>query len=262
MNNNLDKNDLGSNSKIGLIFIASQDANGEILKFIENLPHLYKLLTADQKLNAIKYTTTNNNNSITKNYIKTEVLSFIADLDIVFLVGETTKIPDPITKILKENEIHFILIPNTIYQPEGWVTFQRIYQGITSAIFGPGIIEVDLEDINDTLLSSNGYLTLGYGVSGGENAAESAALAAVSDPSLGKEWLLSAKGILVSIEASEKTLRLKHIKEVMNIIRRNDPDFEKKIIFSAKWNQDLSDQYQVTVLVAGVEKEGSKAALG
>lgn len=262
MNNSSEKNSPERNSKIGLIFIANQNTNGEVLKFFENLPHLHKLLITDHKLNEIKYTTTNNNNSITKNYTKTEASSFITDLDIVFLIGEATKISDPIIQILKENEIHFVFIPNTIYKSEGWVTFQRIYQGITSAIFGPGIIEVDLEDINDTLLSINGYLTLGYGVSGGENAAESAALAAVSDPSLGKEQLLSAKGILVSIEASEKTLKLRHIKEVMNIIRRNDPNFEKKIIFAAKWNQDLSDQYQVTVLAAGVEKEGSKAVLG
>ncbi|UCV10278.1 hypothetical protein KI614_08610 [Dechloromonas denitrificans] len=138
-------------------------------------------------------------------------------------------------------------------------TFEQIYRGVTSPLFEPGLVTVDLESIEDAL-SSDGHVALGYGHAVGVNAAEKAALTAISHPLLGMQRLRSASSIFVSIEGpSGKRMKIKDVNGILNTIRApiGHVDHGQLITFGATYNQNFADEYRVTILADGVSAEGA-----
>lgn len=201
------------------------------------------------------------------NKAKAEIHEALADLDLVFVVTGVGKMARTVSKllvaeVLREKQILFIPVENTVFEYGRQTTFDLLYRGITSPLFEPGLVTVDLESITD-VLSSGGVLALGYGGAIGVNAAESAALAAISHPMLGMQRLRSAASILVSIEGPPtRGMKIRDVNTILNAIRSpiEDVSHEQPITFGATHNGNFANEYRVTILAVGVSNEYATAA--
>lgn len=189
------------------------------------------------------------------NKAKAEIHEALADLDLVFVVteiGETarTVITHLVAEVLREKQTLFITVPITLFESGEKMTFEQFYRGITSPLFEPGLITIDLESIQD-VISSGALLALGYGSASGVNAAESSALAAISHSSLGMQRLRSASSVLVSIEGPPgRSMKMRDINIILNAVRSPSEDaaLEQPITFGATYNENLTNEYRVTIL--------------
>jgi cell division GTPase FtsZ len=244
------------------------------------LPHLHHSITIDLNPASLEVLAeykkalhgnsdaTNHRDSATRRFLhtnksKAQIHEALADLDLVFVVngvGETsnTTIKRLVDEVLREKQTPFVSVPNTVFESVGKTTFEQLYRGVISPLFEPGLVTVDLEDIQD-MISRGGLLALGYGSASGLNAAESAALAAISHPLLGMQRLRSASSILVSIEGPPgRRMKIRDINTILNAIRSpiDDVGHEQLIAFGATYNEKLANEYRVTILAGEKFAEG------
>jgi cell division protein FtsZ len=95
-----------------------------------------------------------------------------------------------------------------------------------------------------------GKAMMGSAVAAGVDRARIAAEGAVTSPLLGGIELSGARGVLVSITASN-TLGLKEYKEVMNTIRQYTAP-EATVICGAVFDEAMEGQLRVTVVATGL----------
>jgi len=133
---------------------------------------------------------------------------------------------------------------------EAPTAFARLYQSVTNSLSENGMIGIDYEDIRVVLAQNTGHAAFGFGVSSGAHSADLAIQNAINSPLLGKDRLQRATGILVSIEGKPNTLKAREIKNIMNAIRNICPEAE--LMFSALPNQNLVDDYSVSILANGI----------
>lgn len=126
-------------------------------------------------------------------------------------------------------------------------------QGIAEIITVPGLINVDFADIK-AIMQNTGSALLGIGEASGENRAEVAAKAAIKSPLLDIS-IEGAKGILFTISGGED-LTMHEVNEAARIITEQ-ADENAKIIFGAVINEELKDQFKVTVVATGFESRPS-----
>ncbi|TXT27964.1 MAG: cell division protein FtsZ [Rhodocyclaceae bacterium] len=270
--------------RIGVVTVGGA-GRAVLFSMYDKLPHLRRsiaidfnpasleVVAADRKVllgesAAIRHRDTEVPRIFHANKAKAEIHEALADLDLVFVVtgiGETvrTVITHLVAEVLRENQAPFISLLNPVFTCEGKTAFEQFYRGITSPLFEPGLVTVDLESIQD-VISSGGLLALGYGSASGVNAAESAALAAISHPLLGMHRLRSAASILVSIEGPlGRSMKIRDINTILTAIRSpiEDAAYEQPITFGATYNESLTNEYRVTILVGGVSAEGATAVL-
>ena len=122
-------------------------------------------------------------------------------------------------------------------------------QGIADLIIRPGMINVDFADVR-TVMSEMGMAMMGTGVSRGEDRARIAAEAAIHSPLLEDINLQGARGILVTITASE-ALSLGEFSEVGETIEEFASD-DANVIVGTVLDPDMGEEVRVTVVATGL----------
>ena len=144
--------------------------------------HASEVVAADRKVllgesDAIRQGDTGALRLLHADKAKAEIHEALTDLDLVFVVtgvGEAVRneITNLVAEVLRENQTPFVSMPNTVFESNNKTVFEQFYRGITTPLFEPGLVTVDLESIQD-VISSGGLLALGYGSDSGLCAAES-----------------------------------------------------------------------------------------
>ena len=137
---------------------------------------------------------------------------------------------------------------------------QVLYSGvasITELMTKEGLINLDFADVR-AVMSDMGKAMMGTGEATGDNRAEEAALAAISNPLLDIESMAGARGVLISI-AGGPDLTLYEVDQAASRIREEvDPD--ANIIVGATIEEDLEGTMRVSVVATGLQEEGEMAA--
>jgi cell division protein FtsZ len=149
--------------------------------------------------------------------------------------------------------------PNTPMVDAFRMADQVLYQGvdgITSLITTPGLINLDFADVK-AVMTGAGSALMGIGHASGEDRAESAAKSAISSPLL-ESSIEGARGVLLSI-AGPTDLTLHEVNRAADAITRvAHPD--ANIIFGAVVDDALGQEVRVTVIAAGFDRLGERAA--
>lgn len=122
-------------------------------------------------------------------------------------------------------------------------------QGIADLIIRPGIINVDFADVR-TVMSEMGMAMMGTGAAIGENRAREAAEKAIRSPLLDDINLHGARGILVSITASE-SLTLGEFSEVGDTIEAFASE-NATVVVGTVIDPTMGDEMRVTVVATGL----------
>ncbi|MBK5911712.1 cell division protein FtsZ [Rhodothalassium salexigens] len=130
-------------------------------------------------------------------------------------------------------------------------------RGITDLMVMPGLINLDFADVK-TVMSEMGKAMMGTGEAEGENRAEEAAEAAVSNPLLDEVSLRGARGVLVNITGG-LDLTLFEVDQAANQIR-DLVDSEANIIVGSAFNESLNGQMRVSVVATGIDAEAQDQA--
>jgi len=123
-------------------------------------------------------------------------------------------------------------------------------QGISDLITKTGVINTDFADVESTM-KGQGDALMGIGMGAGDNRAKDAANSAIDNPLLEDTSIEGATRLLINI-AGPKDISLVEADEVMNTIRaKADP--EVNIIHGVRFDPDLNDNIQVTVIATGFQ---------
>lgn len=136
---------------------------------------------------------------------------------------------------------------------------QGAVQGIADMIQRPGVINVDFADVR-TVMSEQGLAMMGTGSGKGDDRARIATEMAVHSPLLDDIRLDGARGVLVSVAASEG-LGLDEYTTVGEIVNQFASD-EATVIVGTILDPDLGDELRVTVVATGLPKSARAAGGG
>jgi cell division protein FtsZ len=136
---------------------------------------------------------------------------------------------------------------------------QGAVQGIADMIQRPGVINVDFADVR-TVMSEQGLAMMGRGSAKGEERARIATEMAIHSPLLDEVRLEGARGLLVSIAASE-SLGLDEFTTVGEIIGQF-ASAEATTVIGTILDPDLEDELRVTVVATGLPKSARAGAAG
>jgi cell division protein FtsZ len=149
--------------------------------------------------------------------------------------------------------------PNTPMIDAFRMADQVLYQGvdgITSLITTPGLINLDFADVK-AVMTGAGSALMGIGHGSGDDRAEEASKSAISSPLL-ESSIEGARGVLLSI-AGPTDLTLHEVNRAADAITRvAHPD--ANIIFGAVVDDALGEEVRVTVIAAGFDRLGERAA--
>ena len=129
------------------------------------------------------------------------------------------------------------------------LTFEKLYRNITSAISENGLVGIDFEDVR-VILNEGGHAAFGFGSASGINCAEAATRRAITSPLLNHDQLLSASGLLVAVEGSRNSIKLRQLESVINIIKQY-ASAKAHLLLSATYS-DLADDFTVSILATGL----------
>jgi cell division protein FtsZ len=123
--------------------------------------------------------------------------------------------------------------------------------GISDLITKTGIINTDFADVESTM-KGQGDALMGIGQGSGDNRAKDAADSAIDNPLLEDTCIDGATRLLVNI-AGPEDISLVEVDEVMNALRaKADP--EVNIIHGVRFDPDLGNSIQVTVIATGFKE--------
>ena len=125
--------------------------------------------------------------------------------------------------------------------------------GITDIITTPGLINVDFADVK-TIMQDAGSAVMGIGHATGDERATQAAHKAISSPLL-ETSMEGARGVLLSI-AGPSSMSLYEVNEAASVVAEHS-DNDAEIIFGAIIDDSLGEDFRVTVIAAGFEKQRS-----
>jgi cell division protein FtsZ len=128
---------------------------------------------------------------------------------------------------------------------------QGAVQGIADMIQRPGVINVDFADVR-TVMSEQGLAMMGTGSAKGEERARIATEMAIHSPLLDEIRLDGARGLLVSVAASE-SLGLDEYTTVGEIVNQFASD-EATVVIGTILDPELQDELRVTVVATGLPK--------
>ena len=137
---------------------------------------------------------------------------------------------------------------------------QVLYSGvasITELMTKEGLINLDFADVR-AVMSDMGKAMMGTGEASGDNRAEEAALAAISNPLLDIDSMAGARGVLISI-AGGPDLTLYEVDQAASRIRE-EVDPEANIIVGATIEEDLEGTMRVSVVATGLQEEARATA--
>ena len=123
-------------------------------------------------------------------------------------------------------------------------------RGITDLMVMPGLINLDFADVR-TVMSEMGKAMMGTGEAEGDNRAQDAAAAAISNPLLEEASLKGAKGVIINVTGG-MDMTLYEVDEAVNMVREQ-ADEDALIVFGSAFNQDLEGKLRVSVVATGIE---------
>jgi cell division protein FtsZ len=162
---------------------------------------------------------------------------------------------------LKENVDTLIVIPNQkllaiagertplleTFKKADEVLLQAV-KGISDLINIPGLINLDFNDIR-TVMSSKGMALMGTGRATGENRAIEAATNAISSPLLENISIDGATGVIINVTGG-MDMSLNEVHEAATLITEAAHE-DAQIIFGAVINDQMNDEFKVTVIATG-----------
>lgn len=122
--------------------------------------------------------------------------------------------------------------------------------GIAEVINEYGSVNVDFEDVR-TVMGERGKAMMGTATATGPDRARLAAEQAVDCPLLDGVDLAGARGVLVLVTASRKTLKLNESRQAMHAVNAYASD-DAHVIFGAAYDDSLGDAIRVTVVATGL----------
>lgn len=130
-------------------------------------------------------------------------------------------------------------------------------QSISELINVPSFINLDFADVR-AIMKDAGYAHIGIGVASGENRAEEAAKMAVSSPLL-ETSIDTAMGVIISFVAPAD-VGLDEIDTAASLITSTAHP-EANIIWGARFDPNLTDEFKVTVVATGFTNQPSKSVI-
>jgi cell division protein FtsZ len=124
-------------------------------------------------------------------------------------------------------------------------------QGIADLITRPGLINVDFADVR-TVMSEMGMAMMGSGIGRGDDRAQAAAEAAISNPLLDDVNLQGACGILVNISAGTN-FSMREFDEIGRTVEEFASD-DATIVIGTVLDPDMQDEVRVTVVATGLNR--------
>lgn len=121
-------------------------------------------------------------------------------------------------------------------------------RGVTDLIVLPGLINLDFADIRSTM-TGMGKAVMGTGVAKGENRAQQAAEAAISNPLLDDVSVKGARNVLINITGGPD-LALVEVDQAANRIR-SEVAADANIIFGSAFDANLDGAMRVSVIATG-----------
>ncbi|KFL35911.1 cell division protein FtsZ [Arenimonas donghaensis] len=124
-------------------------------------------------------------------------------------------------------------------------------KGIADLIVSPGLINVDFADVR-TVMSEMGLAMMGTGIARGDDRAQAAAEAAISNPLLDEVNLSGANGVLVNITAGPD-FTMAEFDEIGRIIE----DFSSEdatVVIGTSLDPEMQDEVRVTVVATGLNR--------
>jgi cell division protein FtsZ len=124
-------------------------------------------------------------------------------------------------------------------------------QGIADLIVRPGLINVDFADVR-TVMSEMGLAMMGSGTARGDDRAQAAAEAAISNPLLDEVNLAGANGVLVNITAGPD-FTMREFDEVGRIIEEFASE-DATVVIGTVLDTNMADEVRVTVVATGLNR--------
>ena len=128
-------------------------------------------------------------------------------------------------------------------------------QGIADLIVRPGLINVDFADVR-TVMSEMGLAMMGSGTARGDDRAQAAAEAAISNPLLDEVNLAGANGVLVNITAGPD-FTMREFDEVGRIIEEFSSE-DATVVIGTVLDPDMADEVRVTVVATGLGRSAAR----
>ena len=123
-------------------------------------------------------------------------------------------------------------------------------RGVTDLMLVPGLINLDFADIR-TVISEMGKAVMGTGEAEGEDRAEKAAEAAISNPLLEDTSMKGARGVLINITGGSDMTLYEVDKAASRIGQEVDP--EATIIFGSTIDETFDGRMRVSVVATGID---------
>jgi cell division protein FtsZ len=128
-------------------------------------------------------------------------------------------------------------------------------QGIADLIVRPGLINVDFADVR-TVMSEMGLAMMGSGSARGDDRAQAAAEAAISNPLLDEVNLAGANGVLVNITAGPD-FTMREFDEVGRTIEEFASE-DATVVIGTVLDPDMADEVRVTVVATGLNRQAQR----
>ena len=123
-------------------------------------------------------------------------------------------------------------------------------RGVTDLMLVPGLINLDFADIR-TVMGEMGKAVMGTGEAEGEDRAEDAAEAAISNPLLEDTSMKGARGVLINITGGSDMTLYEVDKAASRIGQEVDP--EATIIFGSTIDETFDGRMRVSVVATGID---------
>jgi cell division protein FtsZ len=124
-------------------------------------------------------------------------------------------------------------------------------QGIADLIVRPGLINVDFADVR-TVMSEMGLAMMGTGTARGDDRAQAAAEAAISNPLLDEVNLAGACGVLVNITAGPN-FTMREFDEVGRTVEEFASE-DATVVIGTVLDPEMQDEVRVTVVATGLNR--------
>ena len=124
-------------------------------------------------------------------------------------------------------------------------------KGIADLIVSPGLINVDFADVR-TVMSEMGLAMMGTGVARGDDRAQAAAEAAISNPLLDEVNLSGANGVLFNITAGP-VFTMAEFDELGRTIEEFSSE-DATVVIGTSLDPDMQDEVRVTVVATGLNR--------
>ena len=128
-------------------------------------------------------------------------------------------------------------------------------QGIADLIVRPGLINVDFADVR-TVMSEMGLAMMGSGTARGDDRAQAAAEAAISNPLLDEVNLSGANGVLVNITAGPD-FTMREFDEVGRTIEEFCSE-DATVVIGTVLDPEMADEVRVTVVATGLGRNTAR----